>query len=44
MHVFALTFEGEAAGKSETYQSKLSSPYRSKAASENYKDSIQNLV
>lgn len=44
MHIFALIFEGEAVGKSKTYQSKLSSTYRGKAASENYKDLIQNIT
>lgn len=43
MHVFAFTFEGKAVGESETHQSKLSSTYRDKAASENHKDLIQKL-
>lgn len=43
MYVFALHFEGEAVGESETYQSKLSPTYRDKAASENHRDLIQKL-
>lgn len=44
MHGFTLIFEGEAAGESETYQSKLSSTYRDKATSENHKDLSQKLL
>lgn len=36
-------FEGEAARESEAYQSKLSSTYRDKSASENHKDLIKKL-
>jgi len=43
MHGFALIFEGEAAGESETYQSQLLSTHRDKAASENHNDLIQKL-